>query len=169
MTPEQNRNGFPVEMKELKEDGLSDETLKFPSYREVDKFVHRGENYVYGIVKKSKQGLRKRKYIISSPTFQYGRRVHDTYYVIAKINGEKVTDFDDVKTFYLSHPSYQTAYMKLTAPPKKSKEQLRYEKQRRRHLLLTIDVKYGGLDKAEGTPELEELRELMGVYKIESN
>lgn len=164
MTPEQNRNGFPVEMKELKEDGLSDETLKFPSYREVDKFVHRGENYVYGIVKKSKEGKRKRKYIISSPTFQYGRQAHGTYYVITKINGEKVTDFDDVKTFYLSHPwSYQTAYMKLTAPTKKSKEQLRYEKQRRRHLLLTIDVKYGGLDKAEGTPELEELRELIGA------
>lgn len=163
MTPEQNRNGFPVEMKELKEDGLSDETLKFPSYREVDKFVHRGENYVYGIVKKSKQGLRKRKYIISSPTFEYGRQAHATYYVITKINGEKVTDFDDVKAFYLSHPSYQTAYYKLTAPPKKSKDQLMLEKQRRRHLLLVIDVKYGGLDKAEGSPELEELRELIGA------
>lgn len=170
MTPEQNRNGFPVEMKELKEDGISDETLKFPSYREVDKFVHRGENYVYGIVKKSKQGLRKRKYIISSPTFQYGRQAHGTYYIITKINGEKAANEDDVRAFYLSHPRiYPTAYMKLTAPPKKSKEQLRYEKQRRRHLLLTIDVKYGGLDKAEGTPELEELRELVGAYKIESN
>lgn len=163
MTPEQNRNGFPVEMKELKEDGLSDETLKFPSYREVDKFVHRGENYVYGIVKKSKEGKRKRKYIISSPTFEHGRRVHDTYYVIAKINGEKVADKDDVRAFYLSHPSYRTAYMKYTERPKKSREQLLLEKERRRHLLLEIDTKYGDIDKAEGSPELEELRKLIGV------
>lgn len=54
--------------------------------------------------------------------------------------------------------------MKIKIPiGKKSKEQLMLEKQRRRHLLLTIDVKYGGLDKAEGTPELEELRELIGA------
>lgn len=163
MTPEQNRSGFPVEMKELKEDGLSDETLKFPSYREVDKFVHRGKNYVYGIVKNSKQGLRKRKYIISSPTFQYGREVNGTYYIITKINHKQVATMGDVRAFYLSHPSYQGGYMKAKAPQKKSKEQLMLEKQRRRHLLLTIDVKYGGLDKAEGSPELEELRELIGA------
>lgn len=59
--------------------------------------------------------------------------------------------------------------VKDKAPKKKSKEQLMLEKQRRLHLLLTIDVKYGGLDKAEGSPELEELRELVGAYKIESN
>lgn len=163
MTPEQNRSGFPVEMKELKEDGLSDETLKFPSYREVDKFVHRGKNYVYGIVKNSKQGLRKRKYIISSPTFQYGREVNGTYYIITKINHKQVATMGDVRAFYLSHPSYQGGYMKAKAPQKKSKEQLMLEKQRRRHLLLTIDVKYGSLDKAEGSPELEELRKLIGA------
>lgn len=170
MTPEQNRNGFPVEIQELKEDGLSDEPIKFASYTELDKFTHRQSGYIYAVIKRSKQGKRKRKYIISSPAFEHGRRVHGTYYVITKINGKKVAGEDDVRAFYLSHPRiYPTAYMKLTAPPKKSKEQLRYEKQRRRHLLLTIDVKYGGLDKAEGTPELEELRELVGAYKIESH
>lgn len=169
MTPEQNRNGFPVEMKELKEDGLSDEPIKFASYTELDKFTHRQSGYIYEVIKRSKQGKRKRKYIISSPAFEHGRRVHGTYYIITKINGEKAAGEDDVRAFYLSHPSYQTAYMKLTAPPKKSKEQLRYEKQRRRHLLLVIDTKYGSIDKAEGSPELEELRELVGAYKIESN
>lgn len=34
MTPEQNRNGFPAEIKELKEDGISDEPIEFPSYLE---------------------------------------------------------------------------------------------------------------------------------------
>ena len=95
MTPEQNRNGFPVEIKELKEDGLSDEPIKFASYTELDKFTHRQSGYIYAVVKRSKQGKRKRKYIISSPAFEHGRRVHDTYYVIAKINGEKVADKDD--------------------------------------------------------------------------
>ena len=164
MTPEQNRNDFPVEMKELKEDGLSNETLKFPSYREVDKFVHRGENYVYGIVKKSKQGLRKRKYIISSPTFQYGREVNGTYYIITKINHKQVATMDDVRAFYMSHPSYhQAGYAKYTERPKKSREQLLLEKERRRHLLLVIDTKYGDIDKAQGSPELEEFREMIGA------
>lgn len=163
MTPEQNRNGFPVEIKELKEDGLSDEPIKFASYTELDKFTHRQSGYIYAVVKRSKQGKRKRKYIISSPAFEHGRRVHDTYYVIAKINGEKVADEDDVRAFYLSHPRYQIAYMKLTAPPKKSKEQLHLEKLRRQRLLLEIDTKYGDIDKAEGSPELEELRKLIGA------
>lgn len=44
-----------------------------------------------------------------------------------------------------------------------SREQLLLEKERRRHLLLEIDTKYGDIDKAEGSPELEELRELIGA------
>lgn len=163
MTPEQNRNGFPVEIKELKEDGLSDEPIKFASYTELDKFTHRQSGYIYAVVKRSKQGKRRRKYIISSPAFEHGRRVHDTYYIITKINGEKAAGEDDVRAFYLSHPSYQTAYMKLTAPPKKSKEQLHLEKLRRQKLLFEIDTKYGDIDKAEGSPELEELRKLIGA------
>lgn len=164
MAPDKNRSGFPVEVKELKEDGISDEPIEFQSYGELDKFLHRQASYTFGVVKKSKEGKRRRKYIISSPTFEYGRQAHGTYYVITKINGEKVANEDDVRAFYLSHPRiYPTAYMKLAAPPKKSKEQLRYEKQRRRHLLLTIDTKYGSVDKAEGSPELEELRKLIGA------
>lgn len=107
MTPEQNRNGFSVEIKELKEDGISDEPIEFVSYSELDKFVHRQNGYVYQVVKTSKQGKRKRKYIISSPTFQYGGEVNGTYYIITKINHKQVTDMSDVKAFYLSHPSYQ--------------------------------------------------------------
>lgn len=53
--------------------------------------------------------------------------------------------------------------MKLTAPPKKSKEQLHLEKLRRQKLLLEIDTKYGDIVKAEGSPELEELRKLIGA------
>lgn len=163
MKPEQNRNRFPVEIKELKEDGLSDEPIKFASYTELDKFTHRQSGYIYAVIKRSKQGKRRRKYIISSPTFEHDRRAHGTYYIITKINGKKVAGEDDVRTFYLSHPSYQTAYMKLTAPPKKSKEQLHLEKLRRQKLLLEIDTKYGDIDKAEGSPELEELRKLIGA------
>ena len=64
MTPEQNRDGFPVEIKELKEDGLSSESREFPSFQELDKFVHRKLGYIYETVKRSKDGKRKRKYVI---------------------------------------------------------------------------------------------------------
>lgn len=30
-----------------------------------------------------------------------------------------------------------------------------------------IDVKYGGIDHAEGTPELEEFRQMIGAYEDE--
>lgn len=36
-------------------------------------------------------------------------------------------------------------------------------KRKRRRLLLLIDVKYGGIDHAEGTWELKELRDMIGA------
>ena len=163
MTPEQNRNGFPVEIQELKEDGLSDEPIKFASYTELDKFTHRQSGYIYEVIKRSKQGKRKRKYVISSPSFQHGRKENSVYYIITKVNHKQVANMDDVRAFYMSHPSYQAGYTKYTERPKKSREQLLWEKERRRHLLLVIDTKYDSVDKAEGSPELEELRKLIGA------
>lgn len=164
MTPKQNRNGFSVEIKELKEDGLSDEPIKFASYTELDKFTHRQSGYIYEVIKRSKDGKRKRKYVISSPRFQHGRRKENSvYYIITKVNHKQVANMDDVRAFYMSHPSYQAGYAKYTGRPKKSREQLLLEKERRRHLLLEIDTKYGDIDKAEGSPELEELRKLIGA------
>ena len=163
MTPEQNRNGFPVEIKELKEDGLSDEPIKFASYTELDKFTHRQSGYIYEVIKRSKQCKRRRKYVISSPSFQHGRKENSVYYIITKVNHKQVANMDDVRAFYMSHPSYQAGYTKYTERPKKSREQLLLGKERRRHLLLVIDTKYDSVDKAEGSPELEELRKLIGA------
>lgn len=163
MTPEQNRNGFPVEIKELKEDGLSDEPIKFASYTELNKFTHRQSGYICQVIKTSKQGKRRRKYIISSPSFQHGRKENSVYYIITKVNHTQVTNMDDVRAFYMSHPSYQAGYAKYAERPKKSREQLLWERERRRHLLLVIDTKYDSVDKAEGSPELEELRKLIGA------
>lgn len=163
MTPEQNRDGFPVEIKELKADGLSSESREFPSFQELDRFVHRRLGYTYETVKRSKDGKRKRKYVISSPSFQHGRKENSVYYIITKVNHKQVANMDDVRAFYMSHPSYQAGYTKYTERPKKSREQLLWEKERRRHLLLVIDTKYDSVDKAEGSPELEELRKLIGA------
>lgn len=160
---ESSNHSFPVEIKELKEDGISDEPIEFPSYRELDKFLHRQESYTSNVVNKSKQGKRRRKYIISSPSFQHGRKENSVYYIITKVNHKQVTNMDDVRAFYMSHPSYQAGYAKYTERPKKSREQLLLEKERRRHLLMVIDTKYGSIDKAEGSQELEELRELIGA------
>ena len=56
MEPDKNRSGFPVEVKELKEDGISDEPIDFPSYGELDKFLHRQPSYTSNVVRKSKEG-----------------------------------------------------------------------------------------------------------------
>lgn len=162
MTPKQSRNGFPVEIKELKADGLSSESREFPFFQELDRFVHRRLGYTYETVKRSKDGKRKKKYIISSPSFQHGKK-NSVYYIITKVNHKQVTNMDDVRAFYMSHPSYQAGYAKYAERPKKSREQLLLEKERRRHLLLVIDTKYDSVDKAEGSLELEELRKLIGA------
>ena len=40
-------------------------------------------------------------------------------------------------------------------------------KKRRSALLIAIDEKYGGVENAEGTPEHEKLRQMIGAYEDE--
>lgn len=56
-------------------------------------------------------------------------------------------------------------YMPIKIPRLTPEElkQAQERKRERRRLLLLIDVKYGGIDHAEGTPELEELRQMIGA------
>ena len=56
---ESSNHSFPVEIKELKEDGLSDEPIKFASYTELDKFTHRQSGYIYEVIKRASKASAK--------------------------------------------------------------------------------------------------------------
>lgn len=144
---------------------IDDTTLKFSSLKQLDDYLgwwHR--SYSGSIIQKSKHGYLRYKYII-----------HDTkeprvYYLVWKIDGRIVATDEDVKRFYTGKMyKKKKSYMPIKIP-KLSREDI-YEAQerqkQRRRLLLLIDVKYGGIDHAEGTQELEELRQMIGAYEDE--
>lgn len=159
-----DRRERSVEIREFKEDGLDDTTLKFSSLKQLDDYLGWYRSYSGSIIQKSKHDVLRYKYII-----------HDTkeprvYYIIWKIDGRIVVTDEDIKRFYTGKMyKKKKTYMPIKIP-KLSREDI-YEAQerqkQRRRLLLLIDVKYGGIDHAEGTPELEELRQMIGAYEDE--
>lgn len=157
------RQGYSLEILELTRTGPVKETRRFPSYIVLDNFLDRRIGYTYGILKKSRMGKRTDKYIVSS-TGEHHRR-HGTFYVVLKVNDKEVAGKKEIDDFYKTHRSngFQQAGKKPKRFTREMMQKAHERKLERRHLLLTIDVKYGGIDKAEGTPELEELRELIGV------
>lgn len=163
------RQGYSLEILELTRTGPVKETRRFPSYIVLDNFLDRRIGYTYDILKKSRMGKRTDKYIVSS-TGEHHRR-HGTFYVVLKVNDKEVAGKKEIDAFYQTHS--RNGFQEVVKKPKlhrltkETLEKAHEQKMKRRHLLLTIDVKYGGIDKAEGTPELEEFRELVGAYKIE--
>lgn len=161
------RQGYSVEIRELTKNGPAEKTIIFPSYLVLDNFLDRRIGYTYDIIKKSRMGQRTDKFIVSS-TGEHHRR-HGKFYAILKVNDEEVAGKKEIDAFYKTHRSngFQQAVKKPKRFTREMMQKAHEQKMERRHLLLTIDAKYGGIDKAEGTPELEELRELVGAYKIE--
>lgn len=163
------RQGYSVEIRELTKNGPAEKTIIFPSYLALDNFLDRRIGYTYDIIKKSRMGQRTDKFIVSS-TGEHHRR-HGKFYAILKVNDEEVAGKKEIDAFYKTHS--RNGFQEVAKKPKLHRlnkemlEKAHEQKMKRRHLLLTIDVKYGGIDKAEGTPELEEFRELVGAYKIE--
>ena len=155
-----SNQGHEVEIREFKEDGLDDTTLKFSSLKQLDDYLGWYRSYSGSIIQKSKHGYLRYKYII-----------HDTkeprvYYLVWKIDGRIVVTDEDIKRFYTGKMyKNKKTYMPIKIP-KLSREDI-YEAQerqkQRRRLLLLIDVKYGGIDHAEGSWELKKLREMIGA------
>lgn len=157
-----DRREHSVEIREFKEDGLDDTTLKFNSLKQLDDYLGWYRPYSGTIIQKSKHGYLRYKYII-----------HDTkeprvYYLVWKIDGRIVATDDDVKRFYTGKVhKKKKSYVPIKVPrlTPENLKQARERKRKRRRLLLLIDVKYGGIANAEGPWELKKLREMMGANK----
>lgn len=155
-----DRRERSVEIREFKEDGLDDTTLKFSSLKQLDDYLGWYRSYSGSIIQKSKHDVLRYKYII-----------HDTkeprvYYIIWKIDGRIVATDEDVKRFYTGKMyKKKKTYMPIKIPRLTPEElkQAQERKRERRRLLLLIDVKYGGIDHAEGSWELKKLREMIGA------
>lgn len=106
-----DRRERSVEIREFKEDGLDDTTLKFSSLKQLDDYLGWYRSYSGSIIQKSKHGYLRYKYII-----------HDTkeprvYYIIWKIDGRIVVTDEDIKRFYTGkmHKKKKT-YMPIKVP-----------------------------------------------------
>ncbi len=152
--------GHEVEIREFKEYGLDDTALKFSSLKQLDNYLGWYRPYSGTIIQKSKHGYLRYKYII-----------HDTkephvYYLVWKIDGRIVATNEDVKRFYTGKIyKKKKSYVPIKVPRLTPEElnQARERKRKRRRLLLLIDVKYGGVEKAEGSWELKQLRDMIGA------
>lgn len=154
--------GHEVEIREFKEDGLDDTTLKFSSLKQLDDYLGWYRSYSGTIIQKSKHGYLRYKYII------HDTREPRVYYLVWKIDGRIVATDEDVKRFYIGKMhKKKKSFMPIKVPrlTPEDLKQARERKRKRRRLLLLIDVKYGGIANAEGTWELKKFREMIGANK----
>lgn len=152
--------GHKVEIREFKEYGLDDTTLKFSSLKQLDDYLGWYRSYSGTIIQKSKHGYLRYKYII------HDTREPRVYYLVWKIDGRIVATDEDVKRFYTGKMhKKKKSYVPIKVPRLTPEElkQAQERKRERRRLLLLIDVKYGGIENAEGSWELKQLRDMIGA------
>lgn len=153
-----------VEIREFKEYGLDKTAIKFNSLKLLDDYLGWPHSYSGGIIRKSRHDLIRNKFIL------YDLSEPHKWYIVWKFEGKIVATDKDIENFYTGHRYNRKVPDIVAHVPKMSRKELnqaRERKRKRRRLLLLIDVKYGGIDKAEDTPELEELRQMIGAYEDE--
>lgn len=155
---------YDIEIKELKKDGLDKASFKFTSYKMLDDFLGRFENYSMVVVRRSVTRERKGRFVLRADNKDDRR-----FYIIWKINGKRIASDEDVQNFYFDHSNFvDEAKVSLKPVKPLNDEQLKeaFERKRDRgELLMLKDAKYGDIEHAEGSPELEEYRKMIGIKK----
>lgn len=112
-----------------------------------------GRNHAY-----TNASIRNEKYIITD--------IQKNYYVIVSYNGRKVNADKELQKFYDNH-TWENGVASVTKPlVMPTKEQIQENKTKHvkvGKLLSRIQIKYGGLNKAEGTKEFLELQGLLNT------
>lgn len=160
------RLGHTLVIQELTEHGPAKETVQFRSYYTLDAFLGRNIGYVRQCIER---GLKtrnarnmKRRFILESA------RLPKKFYLLISDNDMPLAQTRDITAFYDRH-KFNHNYEPIYAGPQQKNltpEQLKEKKAeslQRAELLRSIEIKYGGIDHAEGTPELNKLRELLGA------
>lgn len=142
-----------ISIKRILSTGLYKHSINFSDSNILNNFLGRSRNYTSAVI-------RKKQYIITDTL--------KNYYVITSYNGNKADVDKKIQDFYDTHIwKNGTIYaMKPLVIP--TKEQIQENKIRHikvGKLLSLIQVKYGGVDNAEGTKEFSELQKLLNTER----
>lgn len=94
--------------------------------------------------------IRKHKHIMQAAS--------GNWWAITRIDDQPVNLDKELEEFFASNAAKKNSLNIKTAPSPEAKAKRR---RRIKYLLLLIDAKYGGIDQADNTPELLELRDLV--------
>ena len=158
---DRRRRGHQVEIREFVQGGLDEDSITFTSFKMLDDFLHSGYQYSNSIERQSKTNQITNRFILHS--FDEPKR----YYIIWKVDGEIMPTNSDIRRFSVGN-FYKKRKSSVKPIPKMSRKELNEaleRKKRRSALLIAIDEKYGGIENAEGTWELKELRDMIGAIK----
>lgn len=139
------KQGTTVFLQKLGYYGPHDKAIKFLNQRAASRFLERGEGYISAHIKAN-------SYVLEN-------EIDGIYYVLTVKGMDKSARDEELTQWYKKHRSE----LRLTDEERK---QIR---QKRRRLLLGIDAKYGDIANAEGSKELEEYRELIGIKEKVKN
>lgn len=138
-------------IKKLFPEGPYKHTINFRDCRMLSNFTGRHINY-------GSACIRKKQYIITD--------IFGSYYVIDSLNGKKINADAEINEFYETHIWENGVVCKIQPIVMPTKEQIKENKAKHAkasELLSQIEVKYGGVNNAEGTKEFLELQELLNV------
>lgn len=155
-----DRREHSVEIREFKEYGLDKTAIKFNSLKLLDDYLGWGHPYSGGIIRKSRHDLIRNKFILHDLSEPH------KWYIVWKFEGKIVATDKDIENFYTGRRYKRKIPGLIASPHRMSRKELNQaleRKKRRSALLIAIDEKYGGVENAEGTPELEELRQMIGA------
>lgn len=155
-----DRREHSVEIREFKEYGLDKTAIKFNSLKLLDDYLGWPHSYSGGIIRKSRHDLIRNKFILHDLSEPH------KWYIVWKFEGKIVATDKDIENFYTGHRYNRKVPGIVAHAPKMSRKELNQaleRKKRRSALLIAIAEKYGGVENAEGTWELKELRDMIGA------
>lgn len=140
-----------IRIKKLLSTGLYEHSINFSDSTILNNFLGRSSNYIGG-------AIRKKRYIITDAS--------KNYYVITSYNGVKINADKKIQNFYDTHvwKNGMVSFQRPLVMP--TKDQIQEDKIRHvkvGKLLSLIQIKYGGVNNADGTKEFLELQKLLNV------
>ena len=140
-----------ISIKKLLPTGPCNNLINFANSGLLNDYL--GRHFTY-----TSTSIHNKKYIISD--------IHKNYYVIVSYNDIKVNADKELQKFY-DNRTWENGIVSvmkpLVMPTKKQIQENKTKHVKVGKLLSRIQIKYGGLNKAEGTKEFLELQELLNT------
>lgn len=142
-----------VTLRKLTPFGMVDNELWFPHLYSADMFLGKAVGYISSVVNRNQ--------------FPVAQDSNGDLYAVYKVDNKKIMTEEKAKDFYRNYSFHGRKSVSLVSVPKKFTKKQKIQHQidslKRADLLKKIDEKYGSIANAEGSPELQKLRKLVGA------